>query len=140
MSRHLTWIALSVATASTAVRLRLQNDRRFQVTPLDLIVLFMALVVPSLPGVFKFSQGNALGIAKLIILFYSIEVLVSRAEGRTVWLRVAAVYVLAGLVLRRGIYSAGVTTASFSVLKLPFPFKCRPVSDYVPSSRCEAPG
>jgi UDP-GlcNAc:undecaprenyl-phosphate/decaprenyl-phosphate GlcNAc-1-phosphate transferase len=96
----LTWFALSVATMGTAVRLRLQNDRRFQVTPLDLIVLFMALVVPSLPGVFKLPQGNALAIVKLIILFYSIEVLVSRAEGRAVWLRVAVVYVLGGLLLR----------------------------------------
>jgi UDP-GlcNAc:undecaprenyl-phosphate/decaprenyl-phosphate GlcNAc-1-phosphate transferase len=96
----LTWIALSIATVGTAVRLRLQNDRRFQVTPLDLIVLFMALVVPSLPGVMRFPQGNALGIVKLIIVFYSIEVLVSRAEGRAMWLRVAVVYVLGGLVLR----------------------------------------
>lgn len=96
----LTWFALSLATAGTAVRLRLQNDRRFQVTPLDLIVLFMALVVPSLPGVLKLPEGNALGIVKLIILFYSIEVLVSRAQGRAVWLRVAVVYVLGGLVLR----------------------------------------
>jgi UDP-GlcNAc:undecaprenyl-phosphate GlcNAc-1-phosphate transferase len=96
----LTWLALSVATVGTAVRLRLQSDRRFQVTPLDLIVLFMALVVPRLPGVLKLPQGNALGIVKLIILFYSIEMLVSRAEGRAVWLRVAVVYVLGGLVLR----------------------------------------
>jgi len=96
----LSWGALSVATIGTAMRLRLQNDRRFQVTPLDLIVLFMALVVPSLPGVFRLPEGNALAIVKLIILFYSIEVLVSRAEGRAVWLRVAVVYVLGGLVLR----------------------------------------
>lgn len=95
-----TWLALSIATAGTAVRLRLQNDRRFQVTPLDLIVLFMALVVPSLPGVFKLPEGDALAIVKLIILYYSIEMLVGRAEGRAVWLRVAVVYVLGGLVLR----------------------------------------
>jgi len=94
------WIALSVSTVGTVVRLRLQNDRRFQVTSLDLIVLFMALVVPSLPGVFRLAESNALGIVKLIILFYSIEVLVSRAEGRAVWLRVGVVYVLGSLVLR----------------------------------------
>lgn len=96
----LTWFALSIATAGTAVRLRLQSDRRFQVTPLDLIVLFMALVVPSLPGVLRLPHGDALGIVKLIILFYSIEVLVSRAQQRAMWLRVAVVYVLGGLVLR----------------------------------------
>jgi hypothetical protein len=33
-------------------------------------------------------------------LFYAIEVLVSRSEGRAVWLRVAVVSVLAGLAVR----------------------------------------
>jgi hypothetical protein len=80
--------------------LRLQNDRRFQVTPLDLIVLFMALVVPSLPGNFSLPHGGPWTIAKLLILFYAIEVLVSRSEGRTVWVRIAVVSVLAGLTVR----------------------------------------
>jgi UDP-GlcNAc:undecaprenyl-phosphate GlcNAc-1-phosphate transferase len=96
----LTWIAVSIAAAATAIRLRLQNDRRFQVTPLDLIVLFMALVVPSLPGDFNLPHGGPWTIAKLLILFYAIEVLVSRSEGRTVWVRIAVVSVLAGLAVR----------------------------------------
>jgi UDP-GlcNAc:undecaprenyl-phosphate/decaprenyl-phosphate GlcNAc-1-phosphate transferase len=96
----LTWSAVSIAGVGTAVRLRLHRDRRFQVTPLDLIVLFMALVVPSLPGTINLPHGGALTIAKLVILFYAIEVLVSRVEGRTVWLRVAVVSTLAGLALR----------------------------------------
>jgi UDP-GlcNAc:undecaprenyl-phosphate/decaprenyl-phosphate GlcNAc-1-phosphate transferase len=96
----LTWIAVSVAALATAVRLRLHNDRRFQVTPLDLIVLFMALVVPSLPGIFHLPHGGALTIAKLLILFYAIEVLVSRSQGRAIWVRVAVVCVLAGLAVR----------------------------------------
>jgi UDP-GlcNAc:undecaprenyl-phosphate/decaprenyl-phosphate GlcNAc-1-phosphate transferase len=95
----LTWSAVAIAGAATAVRLRLHRDRRFQVTPLDLIVLFMALVVPSLPGTFNLPHGGALTIAKLVILFYTIEVLVSRVEGRAVWLRVAVVATLAGLAL-----------------------------------------
>jgi UDP-GlcNAc:undecaprenyl-phosphate GlcNAc-1-phosphate transferase len=93
----LTWGAVSIAGAATAVRLRLHRDRRFQVTPLDLIVLFMALVVPSLPGTFNLPHGGALTIAKLVILFYAIEVLLSRVEGRTLWLRLAVVATLAGL-------------------------------------------
>jgi UDP-GlcNAc:undecaprenyl-phosphate GlcNAc-1-phosphate transferase len=96
----LTWIAVAIAALATAVRLRLQNDRRFQVTPLDLIVLFMALVVPSLPGTLHLPQGGALAIAKLLILLYSIEILVSRSEGGAVWMRVAVVAILAGLVIR----------------------------------------
>jgi UDP-GlcNAc:undecaprenyl-phosphate GlcNAc-1-phosphate transferase len=96
----LAWIAVSIAAAATAVRLRLRNDRRFQITPLDIIVLFMALVVPSLPVNFSLPHGGQWAIAKLLILFYAIEVLASRSEGRAVWLRVAVISLLAGLVVR----------------------------------------
>jgi UDP-GlcNAc:undecaprenyl-phosphate GlcNAc-1-phosphate transferase len=96
----LTWVAISIAAVATAVRLRLHNDRRFQVTPLDLIVLFMALIVPSLPGTFNLPHGGVMAIVKLVILFYAIEVLVSRSEGRAVWVRIAVVSTLAGLAVR----------------------------------------
>jgi UDP-GlcNAc:undecaprenyl-phosphate GlcNAc-1-phosphate transferase len=94
------WAAVSIAALATALRLRLYNDRTFQVTPLDLIVLFMALVVPSLPGTFNLPHGSALAIAKLVVLFYSLEMLVSRSEHRALWVRLSAASVLAGLVLR----------------------------------------
>jgi UDP-GlcNAc:undecaprenyl-phosphate/decaprenyl-phosphate GlcNAc-1-phosphate transferase len=96
----LTWMAVATAALASAVRLRLHNDRRFQVTPLDLIVLFMALVVPSLPGTLHLPQGGAHAIAKLVIVFYAVEMLVSRAEGRAAWVRIAAAAVLAGLAVR----------------------------------------
>jgi UDP-GlcNAc:undecaprenyl-phosphate GlcNAc-1-phosphate transferase len=94
------WAAVSLAALATALRLRLYNDRTFQVTPLDLIVLFMALVVPSLPGTFNLPHGSALAIAKLVVLFYSLEMLVSRSEHRALWVRLSAASVLTGLVLR----------------------------------------
>jgi UDP-GlcNAc:undecaprenyl-phosphate GlcNAc-1-phosphate transferase len=94
------WVAVTIAAVATAVRLRLLNDRGFQLTPLDLIVLFMALVVPSLPGTLHLPHGGALAIAKLVILFYAIEMLVSRSEQWAGWVRAAAVSVLAGLILR----------------------------------------
>jgi UDP-GlcNAc:undecaprenyl-phosphate GlcNAc-1-phosphate transferase len=94
------WIAIGIAAAGTTVRLRLFNDRKFQVTPLDLIVLFMALVVPSLPGTMHVPHNAALAIAKLVILFYAIEMLVSRSEGRAVWLRIVAGSVLGCLAVR----------------------------------------
>jgi UDP-GlcNAc:undecaprenyl-phosphate/decaprenyl-phosphate GlcNAc-1-phosphate transferase len=96
----LTWVAVATAAIASAVRLRLHNDRRFQVTPLDLIVLFMALVVPSLPGTLQLPQGGAHAIAKLVIVFYAVEMLVSRAEVRAAWVRIAAAAVLAGLAVR----------------------------------------
>jgi UDP-GlcNAc:undecaprenyl-phosphate GlcNAc-1-phosphate transferase len=94
------WIAITVAGLATAIRLRLHNDRRFQVTPLDLIVLFMALVVPSLQGALNLPRGGALAIAKLVILFYALEMLVGRADSRAVWVRIAAASVLSGLAVR----------------------------------------
>jgi hypothetical protein len=60
----------------------------------------MALVVPSLLGNLKLPHGSALTIAKLLIVFYAIEVLISRSEGRAIWVRVAVVSVLAGLTVR----------------------------------------
>jgi UDP-GlcNAc:undecaprenyl-phosphate/decaprenyl-phosphate GlcNAc-1-phosphate transferase len=95
------WICVGVAALATAVRLRLLNDRRFRVTPLDLIVLFMALVVPNLPGwsmaLPRFGSG---AIAKLVIILYAIEILGSRTDRRVVWFRLAAASVLAGLTVR----------------------------------------
>ncbi len=95
-----TWTAIGVAAVGTILRLRLSPDRRFVLTPLDLIILFVALVIPSLPGSFAMPDGGAAGIAKLVTLFYAIEVLVSRVELGAVWLRIAAAAVLTGLVLR----------------------------------------
>jgi UDP-GlcNAc:undecaprenyl-phosphate/decaprenyl-phosphate GlcNAc-1-phosphate transferase len=94
------WTAIAVAAVATAVRLRLYNDRRFLLTPLDLIVLFMALVVPSLLDTLHLPHGGALAIAKLVILFYALEMLVTWSERRAVWVRIAAATVLAGLVVR----------------------------------------
>ena len=96
----LSWVAIGTAAVGTILRLRLSADRRFVLTPLDLIVLFVALVVPSLPGSFGLPDGGAAGIAKLVTLFYAIEVLVSRVELGVMWLRIAATVVLVGLVLR----------------------------------------
>ena len=96
-----TWIALITVALGTVLRLRLANeDRRLELSSLDLLVLFVALVVPSLPGSFGLPDGGALGIAKLVILFYGIEVLVSRVEMQVVWLRTAAAMLLAGLIVR----------------------------------------
>jgi UDP-GlcNAc:undecaprenyl-phosphate/decaprenyl-phosphate GlcNAc-1-phosphate transferase len=96
----LSWGAISVAAVATAVRLRLYSDRHFAVTPLDLIVLFMALVVPSLAENYDLPHGVPLAIAKVVVLFYAIEMLVSRSEQRAFWVRLAAASVLAGLAVR----------------------------------------
>lgn len=96
----LAWAAIALTAAGTLLRLRVSGDRRFVLTPLDLIVLFLALVVPSLPGSFAIPDGGAIGIAKLVILFYAIEVLVSRVDLGALWLRIAVAAILVGLSVR----------------------------------------
>jgi UDP-GlcNAc:undecaprenyl-phosphate/decaprenyl-phosphate GlcNAc-1-phosphate transferase len=96
----LNWTAIGVAALGTVLRLRLTKDRRFVLTPLDLIVLFVALVIPSLPGALALPNGGAAAIAKVVILFYALEVLLSRAKLGVVWLRLAAASLLIGLMVR----------------------------------------
>ncbi|HEX4240908.1 MAG TPA: MraY family glycosyltransferase [Steroidobacteraceae bacterium] len=96
----LIWAAVLIMALGTVLRLRLKADRRFELTPLDLIVLFVALVLPSLSGSLGLPDGGAAGIAKLVILFYAIEALLSRTETRVVWFRISAATLLAGLIVR----------------------------------------
>jgi UDP-GlcNAc:undecaprenyl-phosphate/decaprenyl-phosphate GlcNAc-1-phosphate transferase len=97
---RLGWVAIALAALGTVLRLRLDNERRFVLTPLDLIVLFVALVVPSLSGNFGFPDGGAAGIAKVVVVFYAIEALVSRLGLGAVWLRIGVAAVLVGLSVR----------------------------------------
>jgi UDP-GlcNAc:undecaprenyl-phosphate GlcNAc-1-phosphate transferase len=92
--------SMLLMAAGTLLRMRLASDRRFALSSLDLIVLFVALVVPSLPSSLGLPDGGALGIAKLVVLFYAIEALVNRSESHVLWVRVAASVLLAGLVAR----------------------------------------
>jgi hypothetical protein len=96
----LSCVAVLVAAVATAIRVRLFSDRRFELTPLDLLVLFMALVVPSLPGTLSLPHGGALAIAKLVVVFYALEMLVSRSEDKAIWVRIAVASVLVGLIIR----------------------------------------
>jgi UDP-GlcNAc:undecaprenyl-phosphate GlcNAc-1-phosphate transferase len=105
MLRWGSWVCIGAAALATAVRVRLLGERRFQVTPLDLIILFMALVVPNLPGSLSLPSGGSGAIAKLVIVLYAIEVLVSPTDRRVIWFRLGAVSVLAGLTARGLIFS-----------------------------------
>jgi UDP-GlcNAc:undecaprenyl-phosphate GlcNAc-1-phosphate transferase len=96
----LTWAAIATMAVGIILRLRLSSDRRFELQPLDLIVLFVALVIPSMPDTLGLPDGGALGIAKLVILFYAIEALASRVELPVLWLRMATSTLLAGLIVR----------------------------------------
>ncbi|HEX2584184.1 MAG TPA: MraY family glycosyltransferase [Steroidobacteraceae bacterium] len=55
------------------IRMLLKTERRFRITPLDVLVLIAALALPNLPG--SLLSGFALGtfIWKTLVLFYAVE-------------------------------------------------------------------
>lgn len=97
-------IALFVAlVAAIVVRFLLASDRRFRVTTLDALVIFVAVVVPNLPGSIASSVTLGESIAKLIALMYGVETMVGAAAG---WWRLpslAALGFLGACVLRGAI-------------------------------------
>lgn len=76
------WLIFGTLLVAILLRFRLSSDRRFRVTPLDVLVVFAAVTVPNLPGTIVV-PGLGLGVAKLVLLFYGLESLLG-ASGR-VW-------------------------------------------------------
>lgn len=88
---------LAVATAAT---LRYSRTGRFELSSMDLLVLFTAVVVPSLPGAILGNVNVPPLAARVVVLFYSIEVVFhTSADGRRTY-RVALLTSLAVMTLR----------------------------------------
>ena len=80
--------------------IRMTGDERFQTTPLDYLIVLLALMLPFLPDLVVGEVNVSLLTAKLIILFFAFELLmqVSRAVvTRVGWL---TAWMLAGIVVR----------------------------------------
>jgi UDP-GlcNAc:undecaprenyl-phosphate/decaprenyl-phosphate GlcNAc-1-phosphate transferase len=69
----LTWGAVMLTAAGAVVRVILSHTRRFEVTALDVLVAFIALVVPNLPGFISLPQDLPGGILKAVVLLYVVE-------------------------------------------------------------------
>jgi UDP-GlcNAc:undecaprenyl-phosphate/decaprenyl-phosphate GlcNAc-1-phosphate transferase len=73
----LSWSCVGITGAAALVRFWLLPTRRFELTTLDLIVLFIALVLPNLPGSIALPADLPGGIAKAVILLYVVEMLLT---------------------------------------------------------------
>jgi UDP-GlcNAc:undecaprenyl-phosphate/decaprenyl-phosphate GlcNAc-1-phosphate transferase len=71
------WTLIAITGAAAVTRFWLSPTRRFEVTALDLLVVFIALVVPNLPGSFALPPDLPSGIAKAVILLYVVEMLLT---------------------------------------------------------------
>ena len=77
--------------------IRFQQENQFHVTPLDYLIIFLALVVPNLPE-FGLSQLH-LGYfsAKIIVLFFSFELLLTLYPQSLSRLRLVSLWLFLGL-------------------------------------------
>jgi UDP-GlcNAc:undecaprenyl-phosphate GlcNAc-1-phosphate transferase len=73
----LSWTCIGVTGAAAITRFWLSPTRRFELNTLDLIVIFIALVLPNLPGAVALPADLAAGVAKAVILLYVVEMLLN---------------------------------------------------------------
>jgi UDP-GlcNAc:undecaprenyl-phosphate GlcNAc-1-phosphate transferase len=71
------WTFIGITSVAALLRFSLSSARRFELTTLDLIVIFIALVLPNLPGSVQLPPDLPGGIAKAIILLYVVEMLLN---------------------------------------------------------------
>jgi UDP-GlcNAc:undecaprenyl-phosphate GlcNAc-1-phosphate transferase len=80
-----TYFALLAVTV--VVAFRCSPDHRFVATPLDFLVVFLAVVFPQVPGL---EVGYAQDLTRLMVLFYAIELVLARLSARDDWVRAVA--------------------------------------------------
>jgi UDP-GlcNAc:undecaprenyl-phosphate GlcNAc-1-phosphate transferase len=95
----LTWGAVMLTAAGALVRVLLSETRRFEVTALDVLVAFIAVVVPNLPGFVSLPRDLPGGILKAVVLLYVVEMTESAGTRRLVP-RTLLAMLLAAVMLR----------------------------------------
>lgn len=73
----LSWTLIGITGTAALARFWFSQTRRFEVTTLDLIVVFVALVLPNLSGSLQLPQDLPQGIAKAVILLYVVEMVLT---------------------------------------------------------------
>ncbi len=76
------------------------QKNRFEITTLDFLVIFMAIALPALSGLLSQKSGYAVILLKVIVLFYAVELLLSRMTRGWMLLRAGLSLLLAVLAVR----------------------------------------
>jgi UDP-GlcNAc:undecaprenyl-phosphate GlcNAc-1-phosphate transferase len=100
--RTVKMVLFPLLAAAVVIRMRTTRERRFELTTLDVLVVFMALVLPNLPGLQGAPSNLGLSVVKLIVLLYAVEMLTGRSERVRAWLWRAGAAAL-GVVALRGL-------------------------------------
>lgn len=98
------YLAILFAAMSLAVVIGFRvGKERFRITPMDFLVVFIALAVPNLPGLNLKVEHLGLSVAMIIVLFYSIELVLNNLRRRWDVMRLTTYVTLAVLGLRAAI-------------------------------------
>jgi UDP-GlcNAc:undecaprenyl-phosphate GlcNAc-1-phosphate transferase len=90
----------AILAASVVLSFRITAERRFRLTSLDVIVIFVALALPNLPGSLASSRALGLSALILLVLFYTTELLFNHSAATRRWLAVCAGLLLAIIAAR----------------------------------------
>jgi UDP-GlcNAc:undecaprenyl-phosphate GlcNAc-1-phosphate transferase len=94
-------LSFGVPVLFVMLTLRLTRRKKgFKITPMDFLILFIALVVPNLPDETIQSYQMGLLAAKVIVLYFSFEVLIGELRGDVKKLLVWTLAVLAVVIVR----------------------------------------
>lgn len=94
---HIFFVGLAVLVALT---IRFNSEHRFQTTPLDYLMVFLAIMVPALPEMQMGDIHLSFLTAKLIVLFFSFELLLHVFARRVTQLALVALWLLCGIAIR----------------------------------------
>jgi UDP-GlcNAc:undecaprenyl-phosphate GlcNAc-1-phosphate transferase len=79
------WVLFPLLVIAVAARLRFWRERRFEITTLDVLVVFLALALPNLPGLQQQSSNLSLSVFKLVALLYAVEMLLTHSARVRRW-------------------------------------------------------
>jgi UDP-GlcNAc:undecaprenyl-phosphate GlcNAc-1-phosphate transferase len=80
--------------------IRFNKELQFHTTPLDYLVVFLALIIPILPEMHIGDLAISILTAKLLVLYFSFELLLHLYAHRVMQLGLIALWVLVGLAIR----------------------------------------
>jgi len=84
LAASISWTLLAITGIAALLRFWGSSGRRFEVTSLDVLVIFIAVVLPNLPGSVPLPADLPAGIIKAVILLYVVEALFGFELKRTV--------------------------------------------------------
>jgi UDP-GlcNAc:undecaprenyl-phosphate GlcNAc-1-phosphate transferase len=93
-------IGFVILAGLVVLTIRFAGEDRFQTTPLDYLIVLLAVVMPFLPDMTAGDVPVSLLAAKLIVLFFSFELLLHIYAAATTRLGWVSAWMLGGLVLR----------------------------------------